>query len=119
MRAAAEVLRGMSLPFDEKNRHLTIGPGGYAFRLDFDLAKLIVERLTGQGLSVVENSEPEVYTNHRGYIALGEHTGETFDGHFDGWPWQAWSGPHIAYGATEDQAIKHLALKKIDDESHP
>lgn len=53
----------------------------------------------------------QVYTNHRGYIALGEHAGETFDGQFDGWSWHAWSGSHIAYGATEGPAVEHLKQK--------
>lgn len=53
----------------------------------------------------------EIHTNHRGYIAVGEHRGEAIDGHFDGYAWHAWSGSHIAYGATEAQAIEHLKEK--------
>lgn len=112
----------MSLPLAAKIAGALCGRypvDGGKFHLGLDLAKLIVDRLASQGLSVVDNSDPEVYTNHRGYIALGKHAGETFDGQFDGWSWQAWSGSYIAYGVTEEQAIKHLALKKIDAESHP
>ncbi len=61
-------------------------------------------------------STNKIYTNHRGYVAYGDR--RTLDGCFDGWPWHAWSGAHIAYGATEDQAISQLREKLVAAEGN-
>lgn len=56
-----------------------------------------------------------IYTNTRGFIANGIYRGKSLDGTFDGWHWQAWSGPHIAYGPSEQEAVGHLKKKIAGD----
>lgn len=46
----------------------------------------------------------EVHADSRGYLP----DGRPLDGNLDGWPWKAWYGPFIAYGATEEDAKKRL-----------
>lgn len=52
-------------------------------------------------------TEAQIYTNNRGATL----TGVPLDGHLDGYGWHAWSGPFIAYGATERQAVDNLVAK--------